>query len=66
MLVSHDVVDSVGNGTVDFLWNNELQLVQQLVLQPVERQESNKGKDENEQWGQCREERESQSLRCAP
>ena len=56
MFVSHHIVDGVGDGAIYLFGNDKLKLIQQFVLQAVERQECDKGEDEDEQWWQGGEE----------
>ena len=66
VLVAHDVVDGVGHRTVNLFGDDELQLVEQFVLQPVNRQEGNQGENEDEQGRQGGEERECQPFGGTP
>ena len=58
--MSHHIVDGVGNGIVDTFRDNIMQLEKQLILQPVDRQESNEGEHKDEQWRKGHKERECQ------
>ena len=66
VLVPHHVVDGIGQGSVNTIRHNVLQLKQQLILQPVERQEGNQREHEDKQRRQRHQERKRQPLCRAP